>query len=95
MKGRVERVKVAESLSTGKLLANMLRATPKASIVCRTKGRMLSTVHFGSTVPSPEIFTTTLSAVASCCMPRRHRRRPSSSRSTGIPAWLRMIKTSG
>ena len=33
------------SPATGKSLANMQRPTPKVSIACRTKGRMLSTVQ--------------------------------------------------
>ena len=63
---------VAHRLSTGKLLANMQRSTPKRSITVRTMSRLAAAVHGCPRWPRPEIFTADVRARRE----RRHRALP-------------------
>ena len=77
--------KVAQRLSTGKLLANIARATPNVSIAVSTMSRFASTVHSTPGCPSPEILIIAFGQAASFAIACFHATSPRRLRSLGNP----------
>ena len=87
--------KLPHRLSTGKLLANMMRSGPNMASTSEMIQPLLSTVHGTSFRPMPDTFTITFSHSARAAMCLCQPASPSCERWAGRPVWLRMMVVSG